>query len=469
MRRLAFFVLGVGLLAGCSSNQVLIPHSVQLVAETETVPEDELLDVSVVVFDPGVPEGEIEKEILEELLDDGTFVHIRRTEARYLAVHLRDTLQNSGHWGAVWATPEESTAADINVTGEILHSDGSQLRLKVLAFDSTGEVWVDDEYFMETAAGAFNRQQYPGLDPYQDVFNRVANDLAVAKSGRSPDEKRNIRTVSQLRFAGELSPEAFGDYVTQQRNGRYSLNRLPAEDDPQFERTLLVRDREHLFVDTLNEHYVDFYRSSLEPYHGWREFAREESIAIRELQRSSRWRTGLGIAGILASVVYGINSDGDFADRVVRDSIMYMSMEMLQSGMLRRQEKQLHSSALEELSVGFDEEVKPMVVEIEGVQHRFTGTAAAQYEDWRGLLRQIYIEETGLGTLDVYTETDIEETDIEEMATEEAVTEEAVTEEAVTEEAEAAAVTPEAVDSGDDSVTPADTAGAVPAGAPAGA
>ena len=440
MRRLAFFVLGVGLLAGCSSNQVLIPHSVALVAETETVPENELLDVGVVVFDPGVPEGEIEREILEELLRDGTFVHIRRTEARYMAVHLRDTLQNSGHWGAVWATPEESTAADINVTAEILDSDGSRLRLKVRAVDSTGEVWVDDDYFMETAAGAFNRQLYPDRDPYQDVFNRIANDLAAAKGDLSPAEKRNIRTISQLRFAGELSPDAFGDYVTQERNGRYSLSRLPAEDDPQFERTQLVRDREHLFVETLNEHYVDFYQNSLEPYHGWREFSREESIAIRDLQRSSRWRTGLGIAGILASVVYGLNSDGDFADRVVRDSIMYMSMEMLQSGMLRRQEKQLHSSVLEELSVGFDEEVKPMVVEIEGVQHRFTGTAQVQYEDWRDLLRQIYVEETGLGSVDIYTE--------------------ALPDEAAAEEAEPAVVTPEAVDGGDDTVTPADDAGA---------
>ena len=148
----------------------------------------------------------------------------------------------------------------------------------------------------------------------------------------------------------------------------------------------------------------------------------------------------MGIAGILASVVYGLNSDGDFADRVVRDSIMYMSMEMLQSGMLRRQEKQLHSSVLEELSVGFDEEVKPMVVEIEGVQHRFTGTAQVQYEDWRDLLRQIYVEETGLGSVDIYTE--------------------ALPDEAAAEEAEPAVVTPEAVDGGDDTVTPADDAGA---------
>ena len=404
MKNVAIVVLGAGLLAGCSTNQVLVPHTVSLVAETETVPEAELLDVGIVVFNPGVPEGDIEKEILEELLRDGTFVHIRRAEARYMAVHLRDTLQRSGHWGAVWATPEESSAADVNVTAEILHSDGSQFHLQVHAADATGRVWLQDDYFMETAAGAFNRQQYPGLDPYQDVFNRIANDLAAAKGDLSPAEKRNIRTLSQLRFASELSPEAFGDYVTRERNGRYSLSRLPAEDDPQFERTQLVREREHLFVETLNEHYVDFYHDSLESYHGWREFAREEAIAVRELQRSSRWRTGIGIAGILASVVYGINSEGDFADRVVRDSLMYMSMEMLQSGMLRRQEKQLHSSALEELSAGFDDQVKPMVVEIEGVQHRFTGTAEAQYEDWRGLLRQIYFEETGLGSMDIYTE-----------------------------------------------------------------
>ena len=49
------------------------------------------------------------------------------------------------------------------------------------ATDSTGRVWLDDEqYEMETAAGAFNRQRYPELDPYQDAFNAIANDLAIA-------------------------------------------------------------------------------------------------------------------------------------------------------------------------------------------------------------------------------------------------------------------------------------------------
>ena len=405
MQRIGILILIVGAVSGCSSNEVLVAHSVELVPETATVPEEELLDVSVVVFDSGVPEGEIDHELLEELINDGTFVQIRRTEARYMAVHLRDTLQKSGHWGGVWVTPEESTAADINVTAEILHSDGNRVRLDVVATDATGRIWLDDEYGMEIAAGAYNRQRYPDLDPYQDVFNTISNDLAAVRGELSSTEARNIRSVSQVRFAGELSPEAFGDYVEQGRNGAYELRRLPAGNDPQFERTLRVREREHLFIETLNEHYVDFYQSSQDSYDGWREFAREEAIAIRELQRSANWRTGLGIAGVVASVLYGSNSNSGYSQRVLRDSIMYMSMDMIRTGSLRRQEKRLHTASLEELSSSFEEEVKPMVVDIEGTQYRLTGTAAAQYEEWRELLLQLYQSETGLvPEVDIYTE-----------------------------------------------------------------
>tara|TARA_Y100000994_G_scaffold243082_1_gene240922 strand:+ start:227 stop:1522 length:1296 start_codon:yes stop_codon:yes gene_type:complete len=408
MRRftVSFLILTVAVFVGCSSTAVLVPHSVQLVPETATVPEAELLDISVVVFNPGVPEGEIDKETLEELIDGGTFVHIRRTEARFMAVHLRDTLQKSGHWGAVWVTPQDSLSADINISAEIIESDGSRLRLRVLAEDSTGNVWLNNEYGMETAAIAYNRQRYPNLDPYQDVFNSIANDLAMFKRGLSSSEAKHIRTVSQVRFAGEFSPEAFGDYVHRnRRNGTYELQRLPASGDPQFERTLLVRDREHLFIETLNEHYVDFYQESRDSYDGWREFAREESIAIRELQSSARWRTGLGAATILASVVYGATNDGSFNERVLRDALMYVGVDMIRTGRMRRQEKQLHTASLEELSASFDDEVKPMVVEIEGTQHRFTGTADIQYEEWRELLRELYISETGfVPEVDIYTE-----------------------------------------------------------------
>ena len=395
MRRIGILLLGAALLAGCSTSEVRVAHSVALVPETETIPEAQLLDVAVVVFDPGVPAGEIDKDVLEKLLNDGTFVHIRRTEARFMTVHLRDTLQKSGHWGAVWVTPEESLVADLQITAEILHSDGDRVQLEVLAVDAAGRVWLEDDYEMSTAAGAYNRQRYPDRDPYQDVFNAIANDLAEIQEDLSAREAENLRAIAQLRFAGDLSPEAYGDYLEADRNGAYTLNRLPAEDDPQFERTLRVREREYLFVETLNEHYEDFYQSADESYNGWREFAREESISIRELQRSSRWRTTLGIATVVASVLYGANSDGDFTSRMLRDAMMYTGMDLIKTAAVRRDERRLHTETLEELSVSFDDEVKPMVVEIEGTQHRLTGTADAQYQEWRDLLLELYTAETG--------------------------------------------------------------------------
>jgi hypothetical protein len=168
-----------------------------------------------------------------------------------------------------------------------------------------------------------------------------------------------------------------------------------------FERTQRVRQRERLFLDTLDQHYAQFSSEARDPYDSWREYAREEAITIRELTRSSRWRMGMGIATIVASVVYGNNSDGGFSDRLIRDALMYVGVDMIRANQVRKQEKQLHTQTLEELSTDFEDTIKPMVVEIQGTQHRLVGTAEAQYEEWRNLLRQIFVTESGFVPEDV--------------------------------------------------------------------
>jgi hypothetical protein len=407
MRRVGLLLLAAWWLAGCSSSEIVVAHSVPLTTTTDTIAEEDLLDVGIVLFDPGVPEGEVNKEVLEELIRDGTFVSIRRSESVYMSVLLRNTLQKTGGWGSVWIAPEEASAADVTVAGKILLSDGDQLRLLVSAKDSTGRVWLDEQlYEMETAAGSYNRQRYPELDPYQDVFNSIANDLAVAAEKLSNKERADVRTVTGVRYAADVSPEAFNGYVVEEKNGRYALNRLPAADDPMFDRTQRVRQRERLFLDTLDQHYAQFSAEATEPYDAWREYAREEAISIRELTKSARWRTGMGIATIVASIVYGQSSDGSFSERLVRDALMYVGVDMIRASQVRKQEKQIHTETLEELSASFDDDIEPMVVEIQGTQHRLTGTADAQYEEWRGLLRQMFISESGFVPEDVaiYTE-----------------------------------------------------------------
>jgi hypothetical protein len=416
MRRLAVLLLGAWWLAACSSSEIVVAHSVPLSKASEPVAEEDLLDVGIVLFDSGVPEGEVPKEVLEELIREGTFVHIRRSESVYMSVLLRETLQKTGNFGSVWIAPKPTTAADITVAGKILHSDGDQLRLEVTATDSSGRMWLDKKmYEMETAAGAFNRQRYPDLDPYQDAFNEISNDLAAALLKLSSKDRREIRTVTSLRYAADVSPDAFSGYVVENK-GQYELNRLPAEGDPMFDRTQRVRQRERLFLDTLDQHYAQFSTEAMAPYDSWREYTREEAIAVRELTRSARWRTGMGIATIIASIAYGQNSDaGSFSDRMLRDALMYVGVDMIRSSQVRKQEKRLHTETLEELSQDFDDTIKPMVVEVQGTQHRLTGSADAQYEEWRQLLRQIFINESGFVPEEVaiYTEEPAPEAPVE--------------------------------------------------------
>ncbi len=74
----------------------------------------------------------------------------------------------------------------------------------------------------------------------------------------------------------------------------------------------------------------------------------------------------------------------------------------------KRAEAKMHQQALEELGSGFDAEVAPVVVEFQGTTHRLTGAAEAQYQEWRRLLKELYIAETGLiSDMAIYSEPEV--------------------------------------------------------------
>ena len=68
MRAIYFLFVVAGLISGCASNEVRLAHSVDLVSANRSIPEEQLLDIGIAVFNSGVPEGEVDKEILEELI-----------------------------------------------------------------------------------------------------------------------------------------------------------------------------------------------------------------------------------------------------------------------------------------------------------------------------------------------------------------------------------------------------------------
>ncbi len=398
-RRVLLVVAGVLLLAACSSQEIILAHAVKLAPAVQPIPDDLLLDVGVVTFVSGASDAKAAPEVKRELMQAGTFVQLRRTESIYLAVQLRKTLQRSGQWGEVWVLPKATSTPELTVTTRILQSDGAFFRVHAEAVDATGRTWLNKDYELETAAGVYDGQRFPGLDPYQDVFNEISNDLAAEGRRLTPDERRDIRQVAAMRFAVDLSPEAFSGYVAKEHGGRYALNRLPAVGDPMFARTESVRRREMVFMDTLDGHYSRFAADARKHYDAWRQSAREESLAIQDARKAARWRTGMGVLALVTSAVYGGGMGGNsLAADVLTNTLMYVGADMLNSAAVRRREMKVHSDSLEELSSSFNKAVSPLVVDIQGTQHRLTGTVEVQYDEWRDLLKRMFDGETALPT-----------------------------------------------------------------------
>jgi hypothetical protein len=230
------------------------------------------------------------------------------------------------------------------------------------------------------------------------VFNDVANDLATHVAQMTPKSIAAIQQVSELQFFADMSPQAYGEHLAANDDGIVTAVRLPAENDPSVDRLRQIRERDRLVVDTLNEHYANFYYGIAIPYHSWRKTAREESINYRQVRRSATMQTLMG-AVVLAGSLAADTDSGGKQTRSVNRSLQAIGIqqgfESMLRGFSRRSEASMHLESIQELSESFGAEAAPMVVSVEGQSRRLTGTAAAQYESWRRLLREIYESETG--------------------------------------------------------------------------
>jgi len=378
-------LLLVGLTIGCSTAPPRPVEPVDLFQATTEVAEDHLLDVSISVFDPGLP-GE------DEELPDGVQPEVRKAEARYMAYRLEETMQETGHWGAVRVVPSGAARADVVVSARILESSGRDLNLYVRAADATGKVWFENRYKGHADPAAYQPETIGRTQPFQNVYNRIANDLVRALGKLDPDELIEVRRVAQLDYAVHLAPMVFDDYLETDRKGRKKVARLPAEDDPMMARVNEIREREYFFVDVLNQHYASFSQQMVTPYDNWRMFSYEEQVALTALRRKATTQQILGGLAVLGSMLMGGDST---AERVVRDAAMVGGVAAIAAGVGTRKEAKIHVQALQELSASFDAEVEPMVMEVDGRILRLTGSVETQYETWQQLLSSIWADETG--------------------------------------------------------------------------
>ncbi|MEP5764267.1 MAG: hypothetical protein ABJ308_06725 [Halieaceae bacterium] len=338
-----------------------VGNSVELQISSSGPSADEAMEIGIAVLDPGLAADSASNRKL------GIFPEIREAEARYLPYALRRTLVDSNQWGAVRVLPELDPGYEVLLTGRILESNGATLSLQIQARDSRDRLWFDRVYTVVAEETAYLKTERRLRRPFQDLYNQLANDLLNYRQQLDDSELRNIHRIAAVRHAASLAPEAFAEYLELNQDGLFQLRRLPAREDPMMARIGRIREQEYLFIDTTDEQYAELYTEMTPVYDLWRQFLREQ-LSFREA-----WEARLA----------------------TRDKPRSGSYQALKQVYNNFKWEKIQRQELQVLAEGFDNEIAPTSLVLEGSVVNLNGSLDERYREWRRILQQIYSLETG--------------------------------------------------------------------------
>lgn len=315
----------------------------------EPLREPSSLNVSIAVFDPGIPADRAAHRDLQ------VFPRVRRIESLYLPFLLRHQLAGSGGWGAIRVIPRADAAAELLVEGRVAYSDGETLELQILAVDASGRIWIDDTF-----------SGNPGND---ELFAAIATRLESVRATLGDQALRDIVEISLLRYAEYLAPAAFGQYLVKTPDNRFTIERLPAGNDPMVARIERIRGVEYVFTDAIDAKFRELGADVRRVYEMWREYRRK----FRQYQ-------------------------SDDAARVSNDTTR-RSRDSFESLLERYENYKWDRQAVQEqrdLAIAFDNEMGPAIDDIEARVAELGGWVEARYDEWRRLLGELFELETEL-------------------------------------------------------------------------
>lgn len=370
-------VLFSALLASCAQTPVEpeapildLVGSVSLNTASSIAPEANLLEVGVMVFTASESEQQYQ-------IGDWVFDEIIQKETRFLPHLLSDTLVASNQWGAIRVIPESDPSLDLFIWGTIIQSDGLNLVLQIQAHDSTGREWLNKTYadmtefedYPEstrfTLEDTFDASNF--VDPFQDVYNQIANDLLAVRESLSQESLFSINAVTEMTYASDLSPETFSNTLVEGPDGLLMVDSLLALDDPMLKRVIDMQYRHHLFIDTVDEYYAALYDDIKPAYVLWRRYSIDE-INETEAARVQAERNNYG------------------------NSSSFLSLSQRYD---RFKWSKIFAREFTELASGFNTELAPAMLELNNQVHGLNGTMEQQYREWRGILRSLFELETG--------------------------------------------------------------------------
>lgn len=388
---------------GCAPYYARKVGPTDIMKAQEEILEEQLLDIGIQVF-------ESDKITPEQAKEEHTSPEVRKAESHFIPYHLKNTLQQSNYWGAVRVLPTEMESIDVLVNGKILESNGENLALQINVVDATGRSWFTKKYKSQATPEFYSGNLMGEKDAFQDIYNAISNDMAQYFKKLPPEKIKTIRTVSKLKFAEHFAPSAFSGYLATDEDNIITVNRLPADEDPIMIRLLKIRERENMYIDTLNGYYEEYYSEMWSSYENWRKLNYEEIKAIKKIKRDGTIRKivgGLLVAGAIALSAGDVNNTG-----AIQMGMILVGGQVIVQGFNITKQAEIHSAAIVELSESFGSEMRPIVMEFEGQQYELTGSAEEQFKHWRALLEKIYLLETGFDP-DISSET-VEKTKTED-------------------------------------------------------
>jgi hypothetical protein len=160
-------------------------------------------------------------------------------------------------------------------------------------------------------------------------------------------------------------------------------------------RLMAVRERDHMYIDTLNQYYDGFYAGMWPAYENWRKLDLTERLAREEIEKSAMLRKAGGALLVAMAILLEATQGG--GGSMLQGLMVVSGGQVFMSGINLSKQAEIHSAAIAELSESFGADMEPVNLELRGQTYELTGSAQEQYRQWRELLRQIYLEETGFG------------------------------------------------------------------------
>lgn len=337
-----------------------VTNSTPVLQEATDFPEQSLLDVTILPFASRYART---KEPADGL------VAYRWMEGFYAAQTTVLTLQQTAGFGAVRLDFKVQPGSELIISGRIVYSDPRRLIVSISVDDATGGHWYSRQYLQELSQEDYLAAEALGAEPFQSLYNHITNDLLTYRQSLTAEKVRSIRVTAAMLFAREFSPEAFNEYLQQKAGGSTRVKRLPPENDPVFQKMQPITQYHQLFLQAQQAQVEQFYASIAEPYFNL---------------RKNFWDVSSYLADNLDQYIQvGAEITPGYTDTTSKNA-------------RRRIFSNLENMARVQSARQFSIDLQPLVITLGNRVITLNSNVEDQYEEWRDILKQIYLLDRGL-------------------------------------------------------------------------